>query len=209
MANVLAEKLIIFTRFPQAGTTKTRLIPALGPVGAAELQRRLSERIVHTGRELAAVRGVALEICHAGGEGGQIGVWLGLDLATAPQGAGDLGARMARAFARAWQQSCHRVVLVGADCPALSVEILDKAFIALAGHDFVLGPAVDGGYYLIGLARPVPALFEDQPWGESCLLSHTLARAARLGLTGQLLEELADVDRPADLHHLGDYPDLE
>jgi len=208
MWKVLAEKLIIFTRFPRPGTTKTRLIPALGAAGAAELQRRLSELTVQRGRELAARRGAVLEICHAGGDAARVGAWLGPDLLTAPQGAGDLGERLAQAFARAWQQGCERVVLVGADCPALSLTILQSAFAALADHDLVLGPAVDGGYYLIGLARPAPELFQEQPWGESSLLTLTLVSAARLGLSWQLLEELADVDRPQDLHCLGDYPGL-
>ncbi|NTV13332.1 MAG: glycosyltransferase [Desulfobulbaceae bacterium] len=209
MLSVLAEKLIIFTRFPAAGTTKTRLIPALGAAGAADLQRRLSERIVQRGRELAARRGVRLEIWHAGGDPGQVEAWLGRDLRLVAQGGGDLGARMARAFAAAEQEDCRRVVLVGADCPALSVAILQGAFTALADHDLVLGPARDGGYYLLGLSCPASEIFQAQPWGENSLLRSTLACAARLGLATQLLEELADVDRPEDLQHLGDYPDLE
>ncbi len=209
MQTVLAEKLIIFTRFPQAGTTKTRLIPALGATGAADLQRRLSERTVRRGRELAAIRDTALELCYDGGDGGLIAAWLGKDLATAPQGEGDLGERMARAFARAGQDGFQRVVLVGADCPALSVQILQTAFTALADHDLVLGPASDGGYYLLGLARPAPELFKNQPWGDRTLLAATLAVARSSGLSVQLLEELADIDRPEDLQHLGDYPDPE
>lgn len=209
MQSDLSEKLIIFTRFPQAGTTKTRLIPALGAIGAADLQRRLSERTVRLGRELAGRRGAALELCYDGGDAVRVGAWLGMDLLMAPQGGGDLGERMARAFARAWQDGCGRVVLVGADCPALSVEILQSAFTALADQDLVLGPAVDGGYYLLGLSRPAPELFENQPWGDRALLAATLDVARWAGLSMQLLEELADIDRPEDLQHLGDYPDLE
>jgi rSAM/selenodomain-associated transferase 1 len=205
----LAEKLIILTRFPQAGTTKTRLIPALGAAGAAELQRRLSERIVRRGRELAAARSMALEVCCAGGDLDLVEAWLGGDLLLTRQGEGDLGSRMARAFARAWREGFDRVVLVGADCPELSVRILAAAFTALADHDLVLGPAADGGYYLLGLARPAPELFVNQPWGENSLLAATLAVARQSGLPRHLLEELRDIDRPDDLQHLGDYPDLE
>lgn len=207
--NFLAEKLIIFSRFPEAGTTKTRLIPALGAEGAAALQRRLSERTVRCGRELAALRPLALEVCYDGGDADRLGAWLGRDLRCVAQGDGDLGARLARAFARSWQEPVQRVVVVGADCPALSVPILQEAFVALAGHDLVLGPAADGGYYLLGLARPAPELFADQPWGARGLLASTLRVAHRSGLAVKLLEELADVDRPEDLLHLGDYPDLE
>jgi len=206
---VLAEKLIIFTRYPQAGTTKTRLIPALGAVGAAELQRWLSERTVLMGRKLAASRGAALEVRYAGGDAATIANWLGADLLTAPQDEGDLGERLSRSFDTARDQGFHRVVLVGADCPDLSLEILQDAFTALAGLDLVLGPARDGGYYLIGLSRPAPELFRGQSWGAAGLLTATLAIAQSLGFSVQLLEELADVDRPEDLHHLGDYPDLQ
>jgi hypothetical protein len=205
----LAEKLIILTRFPQPGTTKTRLIPALGASGAADLQRRMSERIVRRGRELAGIRGTALELCYDGGDAVRCWAWLGMGLVVTPQGEGDLGERMERAFSRAWQEGCGRVVLVGADCPALSVEILQSAFRALADHDLVLGPAHDGGYYLLGLSRPAPELFSNQPWGDGILLAATLAVARRSGLSMHLLEELADIDRPEDLQHLGDYPDLE
>jgi len=204
----LAEKLIIFTRFPEPGTTKTRLIPVLGATGAAELQRRLSERTVRTGRELATIRAMALEVCHDGGDAALIGAWLGSELPTAPQGEGDLGERMFQAFSRARQDGFERVVLVGADCPSLTPAILQRAFAALADHDLVLGPALDGGYYLIGLSRPAPEIFNDQPWGADSLLAATLAAASQAGLTLHLLEELADVDCPEDLHHLGDYPDL-
>ncbi len=100
----------------------------------------------------------------------------------APQGEGNLGERMARAFACAWREGFTRVVLVGADCPALSVEILQNAFLALADHDLVLGPATDGGYYLIGLTRSAPELFSNQPWGDGGLLAATLAVAAAFGL---------------------------
>jgi rSAM/selenodomain-associated transferase 1 len=203
----LAEKLIIFSRFPEAGIAKTRLIPILGPEGAASLQQRLTERTVGLTRRLAAARAVELELCHSGGRADAMREWLGDDLPLRDQGPGNLGEKMARALARA--EKYRRLVLIGSDCPDLSLEILTAAFNALAAYDLVLGPALDGGYYLIGLSRPAPELFRNQPWGRSELLAATLATAASLGLTYHLLQELADVDRPEDLHHLGDHPDLE
>jgi rSAM/selenodomain-associated transferase 1 len=209
LRELLAEKLIIFSRFPAAGQTKTRLIPVLGPHGAARLQRLLTERTVALARRLAALRPVALQLSHEGGEAPELRRWLGGGLDFRPQGPGDLGEKMARALAAARAEGHRRLVLVGTDCPSLSLDILAAAFDSLACRDLVLGPAVDGGYYLVGLSSPAPELFLDQPWGEPGLLDSTLAAAARLGLNYHLLQELADVDRPEDLHHLGGCPDLE
>ena len=205
----MAEKLIIFSRFPEAGTTKTRLIPALGAAAAARLQSTLTERTVSRARLLAASRPLALQLSYSGGTSSAWREWLGADLPCQAQGPGSLGEKMARAHRRALDEGFRRIVLIGADCPSLSEAILAAAFNALADHDLVLGPALDGGYYLLGLSRPAPELFRNQPWGRPELLRRTLATADRLGLSYHLLQELADVDRPEDLHHLGDYSDPE
>ncbi len=205
----MAEKLIIFSRFPAAGDTKTRLIPVLGPEGAARLQRALTERTVALARRLTKIRPVALQLSYRGGRISDLRMWLGGDLHFRDQGPGNLGEKMARALVQAQEEGYRRIILIGADCPSLSVAILTAAFDALTDHELVLGPAVDGGYYLLGLSRFIPDLFRDQPWGRPDLLACTLAAADRLELNYYLLPELADVDRPEDLHHLGDYPDLE
>ncbi|MEW6218991.1 MAG: TIGR04282 family arsenosugar biosynthesis glycosyltransferase, partial [Thermodesulfobacteriota bacterium] len=129
-------------------------------------------------------------------------VWLGGDLSVRPQGWGGLGRRMQRAFAEAWREGMHRVVLFGSDCPGLAPRHLLAACQALAGRDVVLGPARDGGYYLVGLGRPVTGLFRGMPWGQPSVLARTRQRICDQGLTLALLEELADIDRPADLVHL-------
>lgn len=196
----MQELLLFFTRYPVTGRVKTRLIPALGPVGAAELQRRLSE---HTGEQLRQVAGqrpAAWEIRYTGGHRRQVAAWLpGADRYTA-QGRGDLGARLARAFAAGFAAGYARIVAVGGDCPGLTSAHLTAALARLADHDLVLGPALDGGYYLLGLADvPHAGLFRGIAWGTEEVLAQTLARARRLRLTFATLEPLADVDRPADL----------
>ena len=103
------------------------------------------------------------------------------------------------AFADSLELGRRRVVLIGSDCPGISEKVLNTAFSHLHYYDLVLGPAIDGGYYLIGLTEPVPELFRDVPWGTSEVLAITLIRAARLGLRTILLEPLTDIDRPADL----------
>jgi hypothetical protein len=90
-------------------------------------------------------------------------------------------------------------VIVGSDCPAQQAAALDAAFAALETHDAVVGPARDGGYWLLGLARSAPELLRDMPWSTDAVCATTLARAAALGLRVARLETLADLDTPADL----------
>ena len=195
----LKKKLLIFTRYPVAGRTKTRLIPALGAAGAANLQRLMTERTLRTAENLAAEFQPEVEIRHAGGTGGQMKNWLGPNRIYREQGGGDLGEKMSRAMSEAFQAGYRQVMVIGADCPGLSPEILASGFAGLADHDLVLGPAKDGGYYLLGLARPCPELFSNRSWGSNLLLAETMTAAKKLALKCYLLEELADVDRPEDL----------
>lgn len=204
-------QLIVFTRFPEAGRTKTRLIPALGPEGAAHLQRRLIEQTVATARELARLRNVRLVIQYCDSELKQMRLWLDPEnnMAFRPQAEGDLGQRMNMAASEAFAQGAKRFLLIGTDIPGLSAALLARAFDLLITHDLVLGPAVDGGYYLIGLTRPEPALFAGIEWGTGTVFSATLVKAATLNLTVAQLEPLTDVDRPEDLEHLNHHSDLK
>jgi len=108
------KQLIVFTRFPMPGKTKTRLIPHLGADGAARLQREMTEHTVRQARKT----GAKIEIRYTGGSAGQMCNWLGKDLHYAEQGGGDLGERMAHAFEEAFAGGAERVVLVGSDCPS-------------------------------------------------------------------------------------------
>lgn len=191
--------LIVFTRTPEPGSTKTRLIPALGHDGAADLQRAMTEHIVRRASLLRGSRGLPVEIRYVGGSESQLRDWLGDGVAYRPQGDGDLGARMDAAFHQAFLAGHPRAVIVGSDCPGITSARMGQALDALDGHDLVLGPAHDGGYYLIGLRRPVPELFDGPAWGTETVLEQTLAIAERLGLAVRLLEPLGDVDRPDDL----------
>ncbi len=123
----------------------------------------------------------------------------GAEFCYQPQSEGDLGQRMLSAFVASLSQGRRRVVLIGSDCPEITAPILSSAFALLTDHDLVLGPARDGGYYLIGLTAPYPELFQDMPWGTAAVLTKTQTKAARLGLKTALLEPLTDIDRPEDL----------
>jgi hypothetical protein len=198
--NPVREGLIIFTRYPQSGKTKTRLIPLLGPHGAAELQRRMAEHLLTQVREFQKHRSLSLEVRYEGGDTHLMRTWLGTDLSFRPQGSGDLGQRMTRAFREAFHAGMDRVVLVGTDVPGITPGLLSGAFEALAQVDMVLGPALDGGYYLIGLRRAFPQLFVGMPWGTEEVLERTRQIAEELGLSVSLLGTMDDVDRPEDLH---------
>ena len=127
--------------------------------------------------------------------------WLGRGLIIRRQRGADLGARMANAFRCAFRDGSERVIIIGTDCPALTVRHLAKALDSLRRSRLVLGPTQDGGYYLIGLHRVVPNLFTAMRWGGNEVLEETLRRAARSGVAARLLPVEGDVDRPADLHH--------
>lgn len=193
------DRLIVFTRLPQAGRTKTRLIPLLGPAGAAALQANMTQRVMAWARDLAARREVELEVRFAGGDPGRMRRWLGPGPIYRPQGPGGLGRRMHRALAGALEEGGGRAVLVGCDAPGLDSAVLAEAFDALERADLVLGPARDGGYYLIGLTRPAPEIFRGAPWGTDKVLARTLELAQGAGLAHELVAVLDDVDRPDDL----------
>lgn len=188
-------RLVLFTRYPEPGRAKTRLIPALGPEGAAALHRRLTERT------LAVVRacGLQVEVRTTGADRQPFADWLGDDLPIADQGQGDLGDRLKRAAPP------FPVLFIGSDAPDLAPEHLHAAIAALASHQVVIGPAEDGGYWSIGLAAPRDALFDDMPWGTDRVFVETMDRLRRAGIAPAILPTLADLDRPEDLAR---WPDL-
>jgi rSAM/selenodomain-associated transferase 1 len=188
------ERLLLqFVRAPEPGAVKTRMMPELSAGEACRLHTAL---FAHTARRLAAVGDCQREI------------WVDGDVADPlfrDRGAGlrsqcgaDLGERMHRAFTDALARA-GVAVLVGSDCPAIDAAYIEAAFDALVGAELVLGPALDGGYVLIGLRRSVGALFDGVPWGTERVLDATLDRAAALGWRTSLLQPLQDIDRPSDL----------
>ena len=195
----MTETLIVFTRYPEPGKTKTRMIPALGEEGAAQLQRKLTEHTLQQTKKLQSIRSVYIEFHYAGGTQQLMSEWLGNSLTYYPQQEGNLGQRMKSAFKQAFAAGNHRVVTIGIDCPDIDELLLSQAFDLLKENELVLGPAEDGGYYLIGLTRLIPQLFEDISWGSSKVLAQTNYIVSKLGLNCDYLATLNDVDRPEDL----------
>lgn len=194
--------LIVFAKAPVAGLAKTRLAPALGPEGAAALAERL---LAHTLQQALAFPAQDLELCvsptaeHPAFTQAMATARGRLQLTL--QGEGDLGARMHRALARALGTHA-RALLIGTDAPALDTGALAAAAQALVEHDAVFVPALDGGYALVGLARPAPGLFDGMAWSTPQVLAESMRRAERLGLRVATLAPVADIDEPADLVHL-------
>ena len=192
-------RLIVFTRFPEAGKTKTRLIPELGAEGAAQLQRELTEYFIATCRQASALFPFEIEVCFTGADDKCFSSWLGEGLSYRPQEGSDLGERMKNAFRSAFDEGCSRVILTGIDCPYLTTSHLGEALTLLENDSVVIGPAEDGGYTLIGLSAPNDALFAGIPWGTSTVLANTLAAVNDAGLSPALLPTLADIDRAEDV----------
>jgi uncharacterized protein len=189
-------RLILFGRYPVPGRVKTRLIPLLGPLSAAELHRQLTERTLSV---LLRSDQAQVTVAYAGGTNLQVRRWLG----AGPdryfsQEPGDLGRRMQHSMRCAFDRGAKQVVLVGTDIPGLGRQHVADAFEALAQHDLVLGPSEDGGYWLIGCRAPAP-LFQHIDWGSDQVLAQTLAAAARHGLSVAFLQRLSDIDTEEDL----------
>lgn len=193
-----SDRIIIFGRYPRPGKVKTRLISALGPAGAAELQRRLTEKTLEKVMKVATNNGIDVEFRFDGGHEGDLRRWLGTVPAFIRQGPGDLGDRMHDAFIDAFRQGCRRVVLLGTDIPELKADHLREAFSRLIDQDLVLGPSTDGGYWLMGLRRPLD-LFRGIEWGTGKVLEQTLTLDNGDSLNVFQLETLRDLDTVEDL----------
>jgi uncharacterized protein len=194
-------QLIVMAKAPVAGFAKTRLIPALGADGAARLAQRLLEHTLHEARAAgfdAVTLACAPDTTHAAfaAQAEQGGV------ALVAQGDGDLGARMQRQIDHAFAAHAERVLVIGTDAPALDAAALRRAAQALADCDAVLVPAADGGYALMGLRHPLPALFNDMPWSTSAVMAVTRERLSHAAMRHSELPPVHDIDEAADLVHL-------
>ncbi|MEG3862430.1 TIGR04282 family arsenosugar biosynthesis glycosyltransferase, partial [Microcoleus sp. herbarium12] len=196
---MISEKLIVFTRYPEPGKAKTRLIPVLGKTGAANLHRLMAQKAIARTLSLQQSGRLLVEIHWVGGSQELMQDWLGTDIIYQNQIEGDLGAKMIAAFQNSFNSGVDKTVIIGTDCPNLTTDIMAQAFDKLSQHDLVLGPAKDGGYYLIGLRRSIPELFGGINWGTSEVFAHTREIAQNLDLNIAYLPTLTDIDLPEDL----------
>jgi rSAM/selenodomain-associated transferase 1 len=191
------QDLIIFLKAPRAGHVKTRLAREIGPEAALAAYGTLVNRLIGNLSSLASVelRFAPDDAVH------EIEAWRREGWQSRPQCAGDLGDRLRTAFDEAFARGARRAVIIGSDCPYLTVTDLRLAFTALKSHDLVLGPATDGGYWLIGLRRSCPRLFSRIPWSTGVVFHETLRRARLANLKVKSLRRLSDVDTASDWRH--------
>ena len=189
--------LIQFTREPVPGRVKTRMLPTLQPAQACELHRELT---LWTLGQLCRFASRPVELSVAGDPQHPFFATCRAlrDITVTTQAAGDLGARMHAALAAGLALS-RKVILVGSDCPGIDAQYLAGAEEALEYEDVVLGPALDGGYVLIGVRRVQREWFEGIAWGGEAVFSETVARLEATDTGFAALAPLADIDRPEDL----------
>ncbi len=189
--------LLIFIKNPVAGKVKTRVARTAGPERALAIYRELLRHTRQVALQLPAERYVYYDN-HLPEDDD----WPAVHFHRRVQQGVDLGERMWLAFHEALQTH-ERALLIGSDCPRLAPAHLEQAFDLLDRHDVVLGPALDGGYYLIGLKQPQPALFTYIEWSTPLVLQRTVERIEQEGLSHALIEPLPDVDTEEDWDRFG------
>lgn len=186
----------LMARAPEPGRAKTRLIPRLGAAGAAHLHAALTRHalgeIARSG--LSATLWCDPDMDHA--FFADCARAFGVRLRAQPEG--DLGARMRCAF----EQAAGPLLLMGSDCPTIDVALLRSCAEAIAGRPAVFLPTLDGGYGLVGLASPLPEIFDNMPWGADAVMAITRRRLQNLGVDWEEPAEIWDVDTPDDLARL-------
>lgn len=187
--------LIVFAREPVLGKVKTRLAATIGDEAALRIYIRL---LTHT-REVAMQVHCDTHVFLTAPPVGRF--WQ--DFSMHLQADGDLGDKMHNAFSKLFGHCYHNVIIIGSDCPGLDAAIVEQAFAALADNDIVLGPAADGGYYLLGMKRLHNALFRCKSWSTDTVCAETLDDIAKAGLSVALLPELSDIDTEEDLKTTG------
>ncbi|WP_439483149.1 TIGR04282 family arsenosugar biosynthesis glycosyltransferase [Cyclobacterium plantarum] len=197
----MKKAIIVFQKFPEAGKVKTRLAKSIGEEKAAKLYAFL---LRHTHQQLEEM-GASIFVFHQGPvvahEYPEQGYFF------FPQKGNDLGEKMALAFQKVFEMGFDQVLVIGTDCYELKSKHLHQAFSALGKNDVVLGPARDGGYYLLGMKKFRSHLFQGISWSTSTVLHATLKKAVDAGLSTSLLDTLNDVDRYEDLGELKDMLD--
>jgi len=191
------QRLLIFVRFPEIGKVKTRLARTIGDEAALALYRCFVSDTLALARRAA----YPFTVCfHPPEAHGTVAEWVGTDASCMPQTGRDLGERMYAAFCAALSHA-HRAVLIGSDSPGLPPEMLHEAFAGLETHDAVIGPASDGGYYLIGFTSAVilPAPFAGIRWGGPAVFRSTMDILHEHGVNVHVLPPWNDVDDYGDL----------
>ncbi|MHC4871314.1 MAG: TIGR04283 family arsenosugar biosynthesis glycosyltransferase [Planctomycetota bacterium] len=194
---MLNRHLIIFTKWPEPDKVKTRLIPKLGSKGAALFHDKLTTYTCSTSLKLSDTQ---ISVYYSGCSESEAANWLGSDFSYTQQSAGDLGCKMLSAFNQSFQSGFESTIIIGTDSPEITPDLLDIAFNCLELSDLVVGPALDGGYYLIGMKNSHKSLFENIEWSTENVLSQTIEKTEAENLDFSFLPHLSDIDTPDDLY---------
>ena len=186
--------LVIFAKNPEAGKVKTRLAATIGNDAALSVYRQLLQHTASAVSSLPTNKYVFYSDRVVRDD-----VWNDEQYSKKVQDGSDLGEKMKNAFAEVFREGHAKAVLIGTDCPDLTELIIREAFDKLDHVDVVIGPAVDGGYYLVGLKNNCPSIFESIAWSTSGVLSETINKCKSAGLEFALLQPLQDVDEEKDL----------
>lgn len=208
----LNQMLIIFLKYPEPGRVKTRLAQVIGKEKAAELYSAMARTVIHNVSKSRDYEKIIffdpLE------RKTDVEKWLSKsmnlggnrrkkrsqdDFSIYPQQGESLGQKMASAFDTVFSLGVEKAVIIGTDCIDISAEIISEAFDSLQTTDVVLGPAQDGGYYLLGLTKQNPEILNNIDWGTEFVLSQTLKKIKEKRLHFELLKTLRDVDKVSDL----------
>ena len=196
--NSIDQCVIVFLKVPQKTSVKTRLAKSLGPEVATNLYTHFVTDILTTLKRSRHKHIICFYPPDAQPEAAE---WMGHDQILWPQQGDGLGARMANALTRSFSNGYQKALLMGTDFPDLSTQVIDTAFHSLTANDAVIGPAVDGGYYLIGFRADtfLPTVFDEMPWGTKGVFSETIKAFRNKGLKIHVLPQWRDIDTYEDL----------
>lgn len=193
-------KLIIFVKNEEAGKTKTRLAATIGDEAALDAYRKLLAYTFNQTKNLNAQKEVWYSRYEAEDD-----IWNRGAFRKKVQLGEGLGKRMSKAFQSSFEaEDFERVVIIGSDCAELTQAVIEDAFSKLEHHDFVIGPAEDGGYYLLGMSNYNPFVFEDIEWSTESVLDQTMKKIEESGSSVALLKTLNDVDNIDDWEKVKD-----
>lgn len=190
------QRLLVFLKYPTPGQVKTRLAARLGPDAAAEIYRTCAQVTL---TRLAEFQDRTVVCVEPPESIAPTQAWLGAEWRLRPQQGQTLGHRLAEAISDAFQQGVQHVIAIGTDSPWLQPRHIHAAFDLIKTADLIVGPTEDGGYYLIGLSRPAPELFEGIAWSSSEVCRQTIDQAKQLGLSYRLLPVGYDIDHVDDV----------
>lgn len=187
--------LIIFVKNPTLGKVKTRLAASIGDEAALAVYHNLLDHTRDVAEQVAAERCLFYDT-----EITEQDAWSTKHYSKAVQADGDLGARMKAAFAQTLEK-IDKAIIIGSDCPEISAEVIEKAFKRLELADVVIGPTLDGGYYLLGIKELHAFLFDDMVWSTETVLEETIQRIQKKNLLYTKMPTLSDLDYEADLNN--------